>query len=73
MMQAAVQGVRKLQLYSITDHVYAYIRTISRWKSLLYAWTNLQLAEHVYIILENPVYRVWNILFQIKNWFSFRS
>ena len=29
--------------------------SISRWKSLLYAWTNLQLAEHVYIILETPV------------------
>ena len=30
--------------------------SISRWKSLLYTWTNLQLAEHVYIILENPVF-----------------
>ena len=55
-MQAAVQEVRKWQLYSLTEHVNAYFRTILYLaERVLYAWKNLQLAEHVYIILENPV------------------
>ena len=46
MMQVAVQGVRKWQLYSITEHVNAYFRTI------------LYLAEIVYYMPE----RIYNSL-----------